>query len=179
METRTGFRVFASSALLCMGILFAPLGSAGETSISARYAGSGWNTYADGFVPGGFPVSLTVVAQKGTFGDADLVITTEWVANASVSCPDGYPVKVSLVYASTVTTFADQSQLFGVAQSGWICGSPEGGYLGEVSGAYVGGTGRFEGATGDFVSKFDGAYLEPNLEFRSIRGTVEGSVGHK
>lgn len=179
MVTRTRFGVCASSALLCMGVLFAPVGSAGETPITARYAGSGWATHADGFVPDGSPVSLTVVEQKGTFGDASLVITTEWVVNAGISCPDGYTIKVALVYASTVTTFADQSQLFGVAQSGWICGNPAGGYFGEVSGAYVGGTGRFEGATGDFVSKFDGAYLEPNLEFRSIRGTVEGSVGHQ
>lgn len=179
MVTRTGFGVFASSALLCMGVLFAPVGSAGETPITARYAGSGWDTYTDGFVPDGSNVSLTVVAQKGTFGDANLVITTEWVDDASVSCPDGYPVKVSLVYSSTVTTFADQSQLFSVAQSGWICGSPEGGYFGEVSGAYVGGTGRFEGASGDYVSKFEGAYLEPNLGFRSIRGTVKGSVGRQ
>jgi len=175
----TGFRVFVASALLCLGVLFAPVGSAGETPITARYAGSGWNTHADGFVPGGFPVSLTVVSQKGTFGDATLTITTEWIDDASVSCPAGFPVKVSLVYSSTVTTFADQSQLLGVSQAGWICGNAEGRYFGEVSGVYVGGTGRFAGATGDFVSKFDGAYLEPNLEFRSIRGTVEGTVGQQ
>lgn len=179
MVTRTVFRVLASSALLCMGVLCAPVSSAGETLISAKYAGSGWDTHVDGFVPDERTVSLTLVTQKGTFGNATLTITTEWVDDARVPCPDGYPVKVALVYASTVTTFADQSQLFGVSQSGWICGNPEGGYFGEVSGAYVGGTGRFEGATGDYVSKFDGAYLEPNLGFRSIRGTVKGSVGRK
>jgi len=78
-----------------------------------------------------------------------------------------------------VLTFPDQSQLFGISQAGWICATETAQYYGEVTGAYVGGTGRFQAATGDYVSKFDGQYLEQNVDFRSIRGTVEGTVGRK
>lgn len=179
MDTRTRFGAFASSALLCLGILFAAGSSAGETSISIRYAGSGWDTHVDGFVPDGSNVSLTTGTAQGTFGNSTITITTEWVTDATVSCPAGFPLKYALVYSASVLTFPEQSQLFGIAQSGWICATNEGVYYGEVTGAYVGGTGRFEAATGDYVSKFDGAYLEPNLSFRSIRGTAEGTLDKK
>jgi len=179
MDTKTRFGVFASSVLLCLGVLFAPVSSAGETPISLRYAGSGWDTHVDGFVPDGANVSLTTGTAKGTFGNSTITITTEFRLENAVTCPDGFPLKYALVYSAANLTFPDQSQLFGIAQSGWICATNEGQYYGEVSGAYVGGTGRFQRATGDFVSKFDGQYLEPNLSFRSIQGTVEGTVGRQ
>jgi hypothetical protein len=84
-----------------------------------------------------------------------------------------------LVYSASVSTFQDQSQLFGIAESGWICATEEGQYYGEVSGVYVGGTGRFSEASGNYVSKFNGQFLEPNLAFRSIQGTAEGTVGRR
>ena len=179
MDTKTRFGVLASSALLCLGVLFAPVSGAGETPISIRYAGSGWDTHVDGFVPDGHNVSLTMGTAQGTFGNSTITITTEWVPDQTVTCPAAYPLKYSLVYSATVLTFGERSQLFAIAQSGWICATNEGVYYGEVTGTYVGGTGRFEAATGDYVSKFDGAYLEPNLDFRSIRGTAEGMVGTK
>jgi hypothetical protein len=179
METKTRFGVLASSTLLCLGVLFAPVSSAGETPISIRYAGSGWDTHVDGFVPDGSNVSLTTGTAQGTFGNSTITITTEWVTDQTVTCPAAYPIKYSLVYSASVLTFPEQSQLFGIAESGWICATNEGVYYGEVTGIYVGGTGRFEAATGDYVSKFDGAYLEPNVSFRSIRGTAEGTLGKK
>ena len=179
MDTKTRFGVLASSALLCLGVAFTPVSTAGETPISIRYAGSGWDTHVTGFVPDGNNVSLTMGTAQGTFGNSTITITTEWVPNQAVTCPAAFPIKYSLVYSASVLTFPEQSQLFGIAQSGWICANNEGVYYGEVTGAYVGGTGRFEAATGDYVSKFDGAYLEPNLNFRSIRGTAEGMVDKK
>lgn len=179
MNTRTRFGVLASSALLCLGVFFASVSSAGETPISIRYAGSGWDTHVDGFVPDGQNVSLTTGTAQGTFGNSTITITTEWVPDDSVTCPAAFPIKYALIYSASILTFPEQSQLFGIAQSGWICANNAGVYYGEVTGAYVGGTGRFQDATGDFVSKFDGAYLEPNLDFRSIRGTAEGTVGKK
>ena len=137
----------------------------------------GWDTHVDGFVPDGANVSLTTGTAKGTFGASTITITTEFRLEDAVTCPAGFPLKYALVYSAAVLTFEDQSQLFGISQSGWICATAAGQYYGEVSGAYVGGTGRFQTATGDFVSKFDGQYLEPNLSFRSIQGTVEGTVG--
>ena len=179
MDAKTRLAVIASSVVLCLGVLFSPVSSAGETPISLRYAGSGWDTHADGYNPDGNNVSLTTGTAQGTFGNSTITITTEWVINPTVTCPAAYPLKYSLVYSASVLTFPEQSQLFGIAESGWICATIEGVYYGEVTGTYVGGTGRFEAATGDYVSKFDGAYLEPNVSFRSIRGTAEGTLGKK
>jgi hypothetical protein len=179
MDTRTKIGVFASSALVCLAVLFAPVINAGETPISSRYAGTGWDTHVDGFVPDGNNVSLTTGTGKGTLGNFTIAITTEFRLADTVACPDGFPLKYALVYSAVVSTFPDQSQLFGIAESGWICATGEGQYYGEVSGVYVGGTGRFREATGDYVSKFNGQFLEPNLSFRSIEGDVEGTVGRR
>jgi len=173
MDTRTRFVVIASTALLCLGALFSPASSAGDGKVSIRYAGSGWDTGIQGFLE---KVSLTTTSAQGTFGDSTLTITTEWTANPGVQCPAGFVGKFSLVYSAAVSTFPDGSQLFGVSQSGWICATAQGVYFGEVTGNYVNGTGRFKGATGTYVSKFDGAYLEPHLNFRSVEGTVEGML---
>jgi hypothetical protein len=76
-----------------------------------------------------------------------------------------------------VYTFADQSQLFGLSQNGWLCvSSATGAYYGEVYGVYNGGTGRFEGATGEWATEFDGFILHPPIGFRSIRGTADGTL---
>ena len=179
MDTRTKFSLLASVALLSVGLLAAPLSNAGEMPVSLKYAGVGWATHVDGWVPDGANVDLTTGTVEGSFGASEITITTEFVPNPDLSCPAGYTRKFALVYSATVLTMKDQSQLFGVSQNGWICATPGGVYFGEVSGVYVGGTGRFATATGDFLSKFDGAYLEPNLGFRSIRGTVTGSVGRR
>ena len=179
MGTKTKMSVFVSGVLVCLGMLLAPVAGAGETSVSMRYAGSGWDTHVDGFVPDGLNVSLTSGTVKGTHGAGTITISAEFRLEPTIDCPATHPRKYALVYAATVLTFADQSQLFGVSYDGWICASNEGQYYGEVSGVYVGGTGRFESATGDFVSRYGGAYLEPNLSFRSIQGTAEGTVGRR
>jgi hypothetical protein len=162
-----------------LGVLFSRISSAGETPISLRYAGTGWDSHAGGCNPDGNKVSLTTGTAQGTFGNSTITITTEWRIENAVTCSVGFPLKYSLVNSAVVLTFPDQSQLFGISQTGWICVTAAGQYFGEVSGAYVGGTGRFQSATGDYVSKFDGQYLEQNVDFRSIRGTVEGTVGRK
>jgi hypothetical protein len=173
MDPKQGLAVIASGVLLCCGVSFSPASSADDGKVSIRYAGSGWDTGIQGFVD---KVSLTTTTAQGTFGNSTLTITTEWLPEASVSCPDAYPLKFALVYSASVVTVADQSQLFGISQNGWICASNAGVYFGAVSGSYVGGTGRFKDATGEYVSEFNGAYLEPNVSFRSIRGTVDGTV---
>jgi hypothetical protein len=179
MTIRTTIGLLVSTTVLCIGLLAAPMGNAGETTISVQYAGVGWVTHVDGFVPDGSNVDLTTGTAQGTFGNSEITITTEFMPNPALTCPAEFTLKYALVYSATVLTMRDQSQLFGVSQQGWICATEGGIYFGEVEGVYVGGTGRFEDATGDFVSKFDGAYLEPNLHFRSIRGTVKGSFGRR
>jgi hypothetical protein len=177
MATTNRIALLASSALFCFGMLVSSATIAGEKPISLRYAGTGWDTQAGGVYPDNRPVSLTLGNAQGTFGNSTIAITAEFRDEATVVCPAGYNTKVAVVYSTAVLTFPDQSQLFGFAQTGWLCGNEATRhYFGEVSGAYVGGTGRFESATGDWVSKFEGAYLEPSLSFRSITGTITGTV---
>jgi len=101
MDTKTRFGMLASSALLCLGVLFAPVSSAGETPISIRYAGSGWDTHVDGFVPDANNVSLTTGTAKGTFGTSTITITTEFRLENAVTCPQGFPLKYALVSTPT------------------------------------------------------------------------------
>lgn len=175
METRTRIALLSLSLVACIGVLFAPASSAGERPISVSYAGFGYNTSVDPNGDGS-PVGLSLTDVQGTLGSAKLVITTEWYISPH-ECREGYNVPLVLVSTAIVYTFADQSQLFGFSQNGWLClNSTTGAYYGEEYGIYAGGTGRFEGGTGEWASKFDGAILDPAVGFRSIRGTANGTL---
>ena len=150
------------------------------------YAGTGFDTafYNDGYdLSTALPVSLSQANGKGSFGKFAITITTEWALPAGlVNCaPDTGEFEFPLISSEAVITFKDQSQLFGIATGGYICvdtaGENQGYYHGQVEGDYVGGTGRFESATGTYTSPFEGQNLgDPGVGFRSITGTVEGTV---
>jgi hypothetical protein len=122
-------------------------------------------------------VGLTQANGQGTFGNFALASTTEFTPITPTGrCPDY--TELSLVYSATVLTFADQSQLFGIANAddGWArLNMSTGQYFGEIDGDYEGGTGRFEGATGEFTTTFQGVILDPAVNFESITGTAEGT----
>jgi hypothetical protein len=164
------------AVILGLGLLSSQASAADGTPIQWTYAGTGINTAVDTNGDGQH-VSLTQANGQGTFGNFAIAITTEFTPITSTGrCPTGY-IELSLVYSATVLTFADQSQLFGIAEDGWICLDPNTGWhYGAVEGNYVGGTGRFEGATGEFTSPFNGVVLDPSVSFRSITGTAEGTV---
>ena len=121
-------------------------------------------------------MDLSLADVQGTLGSATLAITMEWYIYPH-ECREGYDLPFALVNTAVVYTFADQSQLFGFSQSGWLCGSSTtGAYCGEEHGVYNGGTGRFEGATGEWTMKFDGVNLDLAIGFRSLRGTANGTL---
>jgi len=168
--------------VLCVGVLMAPVAGAAEKPFKMSYAGVGYDSTVD--TNGDtLPVTYTDATAQGSFGAAEGAITAEFslVAPAGVSCRAGYEVLLGLHQSATVLTFKDQSQLFGWSQNGWICiDSDTGHYYGQVTGAYIGGAGRFAKATGSFVSDFDGYNLDMptigGIGFRSIRGSVDGKV---
>ena len=121
MDARARFAVLASSAVVCLGVMFSPVSSAGETPISLRYAGRGWDTHVEGYVQDRHNVSLTTGTAQGTLGNSTITITTEFTPTDAVTCPVGFPLRYALVYSAAVLTFPDQSQLFGISQTGWIC----------------------------------------------------------
>lgn len=175
MDAKTKFAMLAATFVACAGLLVAPAASAGDKVIKARYAGVGYDTAVD-TNGDGFPVGLTLADWQGTFGQSKVAITSEWYVFPR-QCREGFDVPLALVSSASLITVPDQSQLFGFSTDGWICLSTStGAYYGEVYGAYIGGTGRFEGASGTFITKFDGQNLDPTIGFRSIRATLDGQL---
>ncbi len=156
--------------------LFASTSLAAGQPISIKYAGGGFTTSSPSSATG-LPVDMTLATGKGTFGASTLQISTHFTPASLNDCPSGFDVKMDLAYSATVLTFPDQSQLFGVATSGWLCADLVSGiYFGEAYGLYVGGTGRFENAAGAFTSPFEGGYLDTDVGLRSIKGSIDGNL---
>lgn len=178
-EKRGAFRlgvISALSLLLCFGALFAPISHASELNMSIRYVGTGLDTAID-TNEDGIAVGWTQADSKGTFGKSTTVIVAEWALSSTVTCPAGYYIPLEVVKANAILTFPDQSQLATLSYSGWLCINPFSGlYKGEGSGDLVGGTGRFEGASGVYVTTFDGVFLDFDTGFRSIDGVIDGTV---
>lgn len=173
-------------AIIGIGLLSPQLveaGKGGTTSVKMSYAGSGFDTtfYNDGYnEANALPVSLSQGNGKGSFGKFAFATTTEFAlpTGPGQCASDTDELEFPLISSEEVTTFADQSQLFSVASGGYSCVSLSTGYYyGQIEADYVGGTGRFEGATGTYTSPFEGQnFGDPNVGFRSITGTVEGTV---
>lgn len=152
---RTFFRFLA---VLCV-VWFSAAG-AGEFNMSNRYAGTVLDHFQlDG--SGNFtPVILSEAEMKSTFGTAKLSVLSQFAPDHGVAaCHDG-EIPLNMIFARSITTFADYSQLFISYDEGWICGTPGpagvASYRGKVIGHIVGGTGRFVGATGTLESNFGG-----------------------
>lgn len=173
------FRIAGVSIVALVALALAPTAIA-DSRISIRYAGVGVDTSVD-TNGDNFAISVDQARGKGTFGDSMLAISAEFTPTLD-SCSEKYSVKFDLVYSAAVITFPDLSQLFGIASAneGWLCLNPgTGEYYGQVDGIYAGGTGRFASASGSFSSPFSGIFLDPAIGFRSITGSVEGTVSRK
>jgi hypothetical protein len=152
--------------------------SPGERQVSLTFAGSGYNTVVDPNQDG-FPVQLTRARMKGSFGAADLAITTEWIIYPR-ECPSAYDLPLAIVNSALVITVPDQSQVYGFSQVGWMCvNTTTGVSVGEMSGIYSGGTGRHVNATGDRGVNFEAATLDPAIGFLSIRGSGKPTISLK
>ena len=151
--------------------------------VFSKYAGYGHDTAVD-MVEDGFFTSLTHAEGKGTFGRSTLAISVEFIPDDSqmVNCPEGYGYELSFAvvpdnFWAFVVTAADHSQVFGLFNSGWMCMTENGiRWEGQTQGFYAGGTGRYEGAGGTWVSNFQGVNLDPVTGLRSINGDVIGTL---
>ena len=166
-------------AIIGLGLLSPQISEAekgGSTPVKMRYAGSGIDTHFDTNGDGLY-LSLSQANGRGTFGNFAIAITAEFGLPSSGDCAAG-ELDLPLVSSEAVYTFADQSQLFAIQSGGYLClDTVTGHYYGQVEGDYVGGTGRFEGATGRVTSQFEGQNLgNSDVGFRSIKGTVGGTV---
>ncbi len=168
------------SALAIGILLFALTGVAWGAQVKLSYTGSGWETAVDNF-DDGYPVTISIGDAKGSLGASRVEITGQWMAwdIAEVTC-EGQELEFKLVFSASVATFENRGQLFGFSDVGWMCvDEATGHYYGVVWGIYQGGAGKFVGATGEFMSDFDGYFLVPPtlpevIGFRSITGNVKG-----
>lgn len=155
----------------------------GPISVSVDYAGHGFNTTTQ-LVQDEQPVNLSVLTGKGTFGKSSITITVEFIYDESKMehCQGDYVVPFAILahedhmWAFT-TTAADLSQVYGYFNEGWMCLTGDLiEYEGVATGIYYGGSGRYEGATGDWVSNFEGTNLDRSIGFRSMTGDITGTI---
>lgn len=160
--------------IACVGMLgVATAAVAADRPVSFTYATTAIGTTFEGYIDG-MPMSIAYGKTKGSFGSSDISITSEW-RFADVDCPAG-ALEFTLVGNKVVLMAPDLSQLIGVGSTGWMCVDPTTGYFwGEVEGGYLGGIGRFKGATGTWTSQFNGYQLGGG--YTILNGTVKGRVG--
>ncbi len=97
---------------------------------------------------------------KGAPGKSSYRVLAEFgpPGPASPRCA-GFDFELSVPSGSAVTTFADFSQLYAIIDSGYSCGSFDGARRTVYETSIVGGTGRFEGATGTATAELEGVAL--------------------
>lgn len=127
------------------------------------------------FVPG---VTIDIVA-KGAPGDAQIKVVA--VGDGVVDDPTdecGVFPKLTVAEADMVAVFADQSMLFATIdkeKGGFLCLEPPPTHD-ENHMLIIGGTGRFTGATGNFVGQFLSEPVGASGALMVEQGTIEGWI---
>lgn len=169
------------SLAICLLAFTTSAFTSGAQPVDMKYAGFGHDLAMD-TNDDGYNANLTVADGKGTFGRSDMAITVEFVPDESLigNCPDDSYIAFAVVpenYWAFVVTAADHSQVFGLFNTGWLCMTGDHlAWEGQSSGIYVGGTGRYTGVSGTWVSTFQGANLDAVTGLRSITGEVHGML---
>ena len=116
----------------------------------------------------------------GNLGSADLTAVTKTanvIPGPDARCPGGFIKVVEITDNSLVFTFSDLSLLYGDGE-GVVCINLLSGeqYI-AVEGVWLGGTARFQNATGEFSIHFDEfALVNPNTQVVAESGTITGTL---
>ena len=185
---------FSSNVLLVVFIgVFAVLGAQiasaeGDRGVFLRFAGDFIQNLEQTDAVAGVPIDSTSLLGlvrakvKGNLGRADLTAVTKSDNVEPVwdeRCPDyGVFFKVvDITDNSLVLTFSDLSLLYGNGH-GVVCINFANGeqYI-AVEGMWLGGTGRFRNANGEFSIRFDEfALVSPNTQVVAEAGTISGTI---
>lgn len=185
---------FSSNVLLVVFIgVFAVLGAQiasaeGDRGVFLRFAGDFIQNLEQTDAVAGVPIDSTSLLGlvrakvKGNLGRADLTAVTKSDNVEPVwdeRCPDyGVFFKVvDITDNSLVLTFSDLSLLYGNGQ-GVVCINFANGeqYI-AVEGMWLGGTGRFRDAQGEFSIRFDEYVpVSPNTQVVAEAGTITGTL---
>jgi len=128
----------------------------------------------------GSPASFTVGEGDGTFGPASVQGMFEPLRVPVEKCGPGTMMEFHSVAGTMVRTFKPSlDQIFIKTVSSLACISEDGTVTSENQAIVIGGTGRFEGATGKLVAKTlpeTVSFPEWNGEFNNIINVTEGTV---
>ncbi len=156
---------------------------AGSTPIDWKVAGTIANVQLA--IPPFFepvPGFLIHAAVAGAPSAAEFTVVT--VPGNPVSPPSdqcGNNFGQSALQNDMVITFPDQSMIFArlnpaAGKGGWICFTGPDTVAAVANMTITGGTGRYEGAEGDFVGKFLGRQVGNSGALAAEIGTIEGSI---
>ena len=135
---------------VCASLLGSGVAESREIKLKQQFAGAGTETAVDTNQDGRYAFAFTLEARGGA-GRSTAITRTEFGNFDSTDCP-GASYTSYLVQDSMVQTFNDLSTLHFEARSGRICFDPLTSEITcEEAGEVVGGTGRFEGATGSWT----------------------------
>ena len=123
---------------------------------------------------------LVLGKGRGTFGGVDVMgVTVSGPPVSDKSCPDGLVKVADILENNLVLTFNDLSLLYGNG-TGVVCfnpGNPTALPVAQIEGTWNGGTGRFEGAGGNWSSQF--GFAEPvgvATQFIAETGVIIGHI---
>jgi hypothetical protein len=160
----------------------------GARAFKMRFAGGFIQNIEQAQVTSGVPNgntelrSLALVKGRGTFGRADIMaVSVSGPPESDKACSPGLIKIADIVENNLVLTFADLSLLYGNG-TGVVCfdpANPTAFPLAEIEGTWDGGTGRFEGASGEWTIGFDfaeavGPGAGPDTQFVAESGLIEG-----
>lgn len=159
----------------------------GNRQVSLRFAGDFIQNIEQTVTdPFGQPIGTSTVGlvrakAKGRPGNADTTAVTKAQPVAMPvpddRCPEGFLKVEDITDNNLVLTFSDLSLLYGDGQGVVCINFANGEQYAAVEGTWLGGTGRFRDAGGEFSIRFDElALVSPNTRFFAEAGTITGTL---
>ncbi len=179
MSARIGQQMVSGLALIA-GLSLASPGEA-QTSfeVAWRTVGASHHTAIDLYGKGS-PASFISARGDGTFGPAAVQGMFEPLKVPVEHCPEGAVMEFHSVAGTMVRTLVPSlDQIFIKTLSGLACIFEDGRVSSENRAAVIGGTGRFEAATGELLSRTlpqTVAFSEWKGEFNNIINVTEGTI---
>ena len=156
-------------ACATFGLFLTPAAQAGQIRVDQAFAGA--------VVTSATYESDSISEGKGAPGKASYRVRQQAGAYgpASPQC-EGFDFEAPLLEGEGVGTAADLSQVYVVLTSGYTCASLAGPGRTVAEYVVVGGSGRFEGASGTLTAHSEFVALSPAPGTAATSGTIEGTI---
>ena len=174
-------RLMQLLVLVLVTFALASIGHADGLKYKSTYDGTVLDTSFD-TNSDGFNVNVVRGSGKGTFGQSDTVVVTEFEPiGVTGECESEDDFRFMVLDSNGVSTYSNGEQLYVQSNSGYLClDLATGDFEGLATGDFAGGTGRFKNAHGAFESVFRGRNLTVPLGlpygFGSINGVTTGTL---